>query len=140
MTRAMAVWLLAGAVVAVVAFLGGRALHTDGKGSATFDLSSAAYEATGSVAGLSKGGFSGFTEAGGDGRTVIAGRVVSVSSDSITLEGSGGERSTVRLSGAGPLRRLEPAGREALRPGVTVIVRREPAGDVAEAVLVVSEP
>ncbi|HLF75894.1 MAG TPA: hypothetical protein VJB57_00240 [Dehalococcoidia bacterium] len=138
MSRSLGAWLLAGASVALAAFLAGRALHPEAAVETSFDLSSAAYEAAESVAGLSKGGFSGFTEAGGDGRTVIAGRVVMVSADSITVEGTSGQRSTIRLPGQGPLRRLEPSMRESLRPGVTVLVRRQ--GEAAEAVLVVAEP
>jgi hypothetical protein len=140
MTRSFALWLGAAVVAILAAFFVGRALHPEKAEGPSFDLSAVAYESAGSVAGLSKGGFSGFTEAGGDGRTVIAGRVVAVSADSITLQGSGGQRSTLRLLGQAPLRRLEPSAREALRPGVTVIVRRQAAGDAAEAVLVVSEP
>jgi hypothetical protein len=90
------------------------------------------------IAGLSKAGFSGFTEGGAEGRTVISGRVISVTPDSITVEGQGGQRSTLRLSGQGQPRRLEAASKEAIRPGVTVIVRRDPGSDVAKAVLVIS--
>lgn len=138
MTRTQVAWLTATAALAVAAFLAGRALHPDANSVSAFDLDAEAYEASSAIAGLSKAGFSGFTEGGAEGRTVISGHVISVTPDSITLEGQGGQRSTLRLSGQGQPRRLEAASKEAIRPGVTVIVRRDPGSNVAKAVLVIS--
>jgi hypothetical protein len=139
-TRSAGLWLAAGLVVAVAAFFGGRALHGDGSSAGAFDFDAPAYGSVKSIAGLSRGGFSGFGDTPGlDGRTVIAGRIVSAAADSITVESSQGVRSTLRISSAAPLRRLDTSGREALRPGVTVVVRRSDSGEPA-AVLIVAEP
>ncbi len=132
------IWVATAGILVVAAFFVGRALHPEESTAAAFDLTADAYQASTSISGLSKAGFSGFTEGGSDGRTVIAGRVVSVTPDSITLEGQGGQRSTMRLSGQGSPTRLESSTRDALKPGVTVIVRREPGSDLATAVLIVS--
>jgi len=136
-TRTQVACLTATAALAVAAFFAGRGLHPGGSSVSPFDLDADAYEAPSAIAGLSKAGFSGFTEGGAEGRTVISGRVISVTPDSITVESHGG-RSTLRLSGQGQPRRLEAASKEAIRPGVTVIVRRDPGSDVAKAVLVIS--
>ena len=138
MTRTQVGWLTAAGILALAAFFMGRALHPGASSASAFDLDTGAYEASGAIAGLSKAGFSGFTEGGAEGRTVISGRVISVTPDSITVEGQGGQRSTLRLSGQGQPRRLEPAAKDAIRAGVTVIVRREAGSDVAKAVLVIS--
>jgi hypothetical protein len=138
MTRTQVAWLTAVAVLAVAAFFSGRALHPEASSASAFDLDADAYQASSAIAGLSKAGFSGFTEGGAEGRTVISGRVISVAPDSITVEGRGGERSTLRLSGQGQPRRLAAASKDAIRPGVTVIVKREPGSDIAKAVLVIS--
>jgi hypothetical protein len=125
-------------VLAAAAFLAGRALHPEAGAASAFDLDADAYEASSALAGLSKAGFSGFTESGAEGRTVISGRVINVTAESITVEGRGGQRSTLRLSGQGQPRRLEAASRDAIRAGVTVIVRRDPGSGVAKAVLVIA--
>jgi hypothetical protein len=137
MTRARVAWVAASIALALLAFFAGRALHGQDTQAASFDLSGPAFETSDAAVGLSKAGFSGFTEAG-DGRTVISGRIVSTTSDAITVESPSGQRSTLRLTGQAPLSRLEPSTRAALRPGVTVIVRRD--GGIGRAALVVAEP
>jgi hypothetical protein len=136
--RPFALWVAAGVVVAALAFFAGRSLHANGGATASFTLDAPAYTVPQSAAGYSKAGFSGFTETPAEGLTVLAGRVVTTTSDSITVESAGGQRSSIRLSGSGPMLRLEPDSRDSLRPGVTVIVRRE-ANDAA-AILSVSQP
>src|SRR5690349_5415164 len=117
--------LIAFAVAAVVfmalAFLAGRSLRSEAKAANAFELDAPAYEAAGaSVSGISKGGFSGFTETGAEGSTVVSGKVVDVTPDSITIEGQTGQRSTLKVSGSARMLRLESGSRDLLRPGVTV--------------------
>jgi hypothetical protein len=50
---------------------------------------------------------------------------------------TGGELLPIRLTGNGPLRRIEPGAVEALRPGMTVVVRPD-ADEAAAAVLVLA--
>lgn len=141
MSRTVGAWLVAALAVAVVGFFAGRGLHSDGEEVSAFDFDAPAYGATKSIAGVTHGGFTGFGETPGlEGRTVVAGRVVAASADSLTVESQQGVRSTLRLSGGASLRRIEAAGREALRPGVTVVVRREAGSDEVAALLIVAEP
>ena len=138
MSRNIAVWAGAGIALVLVAFFAGHQLRPEPATAKAFDQDGPAYEVAKEAAGVSKGGFSGFGESPGpDGRTVVAGRVVSVNGDTVTVDSPSGQKSTIRLTGNGPLRRLEASSREALRPGMSVLVRRD--GNQAEAVLVVSE-
>jgi hypothetical protein len=138
MTRTQIIWLGVAALIAVAGFFAGRSLHSQSTTASAFELNTDAYQASSTIAGLSKAGFSGFTEGGAEGRTVVAGRVVAVTSDSITLEGQGGQRSTLRLAGGGTPGRLEASTLESIRPGVTVLVRRTPGSDEAAAFLVIA--
>jgi hypothetical protein len=138
MTRTAYIWFAAALAVLALGFLAGRTLHSEGDSKAPL-ADGPAFEATATIAGLSKAGFSGFSESTA-GRTVLAGRIVAVEGDTITLEGTSGARSMLRLSGSGPLTRLEPSTLAALRPGVTVLLRRAQDGDAAAAALIVAEP
>ena len=138
MSRWQAGWAVAGVIVAALGFVAGRGMNSEDVVAPAFDLEASSYDAPASAAGLSKGGFSGFGESeGATGRTVVAGKVVAVTGDSLTIESPSGQRSMVRLTSSQTLRRLEPATREALRPGASVLIRRD--GDSAQAVLVVTE-
>jgi hypothetical protein len=134
----VAAWLGAALLAALAAFFAGRSLAGGGE-SPSIEVTGPAYQAGVTIAGLSKGGFSGFTESGGDARTVLSGRVVAVAGDSITLESQAGVRSTIRLTDAARVTRLEPASAGALRAGLSVMVRRGPEGEAA-AVLVLADP
>ena len=132
-----AVFVSAFLVVAVVAFFGGRTLRGSSSPTAAVDPSGEAFDTPAVVAGSSAGGFTGFgPEAGLGGRTVLAGRVASVNAGAIAVESADGVESTIRVSSESRIFRLEAAGREALRPGSTVIVRRAEDGAEAGAVLV----
>lgn len=138
--RNLVAWAIAAVAVAVLAFFAGRELRPERGEASAFDLEAPAYEVAKAAAGFSKAGFTGFGEApGAEGRTVVSGRIVAVGPDSITIESAGGQRSAVRLAGQASLRRVEAAGRDALRPGVTVLLRQTGGADAA-AVLIVAEP
>jgi hypothetical protein len=134
------VWLAVAAVLAAGAFFAGRELRGDAGASFDYELQAPPYEAAVSAIGLSKGGFSGF-EAGSnlDDETIISGRVVNAAGTSLTLESAAGITSTLRITGERPLRRIEPATVDALRPGTTIIARGDQAGAIA-AVLIVATP
>jgi hypothetical protein len=124
-------------VVAVAAFFAGRALHQPSTQPSTVtDLSGPAFQPSRAVAGLSKGGFSGFSESPApDGRTIIAGRVVEAGASGVTLESVDGVRSTLRLTTQDLLRRIEPTTAQALQPGAQVLVRIDAAGNAAAVLL-----
>jgi hypothetical protein len=91
------------------------------------------------AAGVSRAGFSGFGSISGlDGEATLTGRVRSVAADSISLETGDGRVTSLRLTGAGPLRRIEPASITSLQPGMTIVVRTD--GDDAVAVLILATP
>ena len=136
MRRGAAVVVLWAAMVVAIGFFVGRSLRPESGATYAFDAGAAAYQAPGTSAGRSQGGFTGFAE-GADGRTVISGRAVSITADSITLETAAGT-TTVRVSGASSVRRLEPSERAAIRTGAQLIVRRD--GNNASGVLVVAAP
>jgi hypothetical protein len=132
--------VLLGVVVAAAAFAGGRSLHSPSQASGRPAAEGVVFTPAKPIAGTSRGGFSGFGEVSGlEGKTVLAGRVVALNPGSITVETAAGVRTSVQLAGEGSLRRIESVGREALRPGATIVVRRGPGSEVA-AILVLAEP
>lgn len=134
-------WIGVAAVIAVAAFFTGRELRPDTGASFDYNLAAPPFVAASPAAGLSKGGFSGFGETLGlDGKTVLSGKVTSVTSESLTLETPAGSSSTIKVTGAGPLRRIEASSVAALRPGVTVVIRMVPGSKEGAAVLIVAEP
>jgi hypothetical protein len=134
-------WTALAIVVAVLAFVGGRELKPDEDPYYVFETDAAAYSDVGAIAAVSKGGFTGFGDLeGGDNRTVVAGRVVEVTPTSLVLESPNGSRTDLRLGPQPKLARLLPAGRDLLRPGAAVQVRKGDAADEAAAVLVVAQP
>jgi hypothetical protein len=134
-------WTAFAIVVAVLAFVGGRELKPDEDPYYIFETDAAAYSEVGTIAAVSKGGFTGFGDLeGGDDRTVVAGRVVEVTPTSLVLESQNGSRTTLRLGPQPKLARLLPAARDLLRPGATVQVRKGDTDDEAAAVLVLAQP
>ena len=134
--------IAAAALILVAGFFAGRALHSPSSETFAIDLSAPMYEAGVSDIAESKGGFTGFGETAGlSGRTVLSGRLIAVVGQNLTLEDASGTRHSMRLTTpVAAVNRIEPAGRDALRTGATVIVRHEPGSDTAEAVLVVESP
>lgn len=134
-------WLILAPAVASAAFLGGRELRPDAIATFDYDLEAPGYEAALPAAGLTNAGFSGFGAEGIlDGETLVGGRVTSVRADSLTIETESGQSIPIRITGAGPLRRIEAASLTALRPGMTVVARTGPNSDEAEALLIVATP
>ena len=133
-------WLALVPLVAVVAFFGAGALRGgDSVSSFDYESSAPAYGAAVPASGLSKAGFSGFGGISGlDGEATLTGRVRSVAADSISVETADGLMTSVRLPGAGPLRRIEPASITALQPGMIIVIRAD--GDDAAAVLILATP
>jgi len=140
--RRFAIWSVALVLVALLAFVLGRSLRPEASAAVSaFDVDAAPYAAVGTAAGLTMGGFSGFSERGGlDGRTTIAGRVLSIGADQVVIDTAAGP-SALRLSGDRPLRQVAASSAAAIRSGVTVAVRlSEPGGSEAAAILVLSGP
>jgi hypothetical protein len=136
-----ALWLIAAAALGGVAFLGGRALRPAAEAGYAFEQDTPSYEAADSMAGLSRGGFSGWSETGGlEGLTVVTGRVVEATATGVTVEAPWGTRTTIRLTGDRPIQGLRAADQAALRPGATVTLRTAPDGDLVEAVLILAPP
>jgi len=132
-------FLLAVAAVAALGFGAGWLAKGPGPAAFRFDASAAAYQAAGSPAGLSKGGFTGFAETGGlDGMTIVAGKVTSVAPGVLTLATASGE-SAVRLTGDDKVRVLAPFTASPAA-GVTAVVSLAPASDEARAVLLIIDP
>ena len=133
-------WLALVPVVAVIAFFGAGLLRgEDSVPSFDYESSAPAYGAGVPAPGLSKARFSGFGGVSGlDGEATLTGRVRSVAADSISVETSDGKVTSVRLTDAGPLRRIDAASITSLQPGMTVVVRTD--GDDAAAVLILATP
>jgi hypothetical protein len=140
--RAELAWLVGGLLLSVAGFLsGGRVLNSDVSTPAGSDLSSPAYAAGGASAGFSGGGFSGFDQSPAlPGRTLFAGRVRSFENDILTIETAEAGERTLSLGPAASVTRIEPAGRQELSPGSTVVVRLESDLQRAAAVLVLARP
>lgn len=138
--RGTGLLLLLAVAVAAAAFFAGRALRTP-DGVLLASPEAAAFQPAPAIAGLSHGGFSGFGEVPGlAGQTVLSGRVTAIAPGAITVETPAGTTSSITLTGTRSLRRIEAGGVEALRPGVTVVVRLGGDGRMAEALLVLAEP
>lgn len=134
--------VIVAAIAAVAAgFFAGRVLKPDPTPGYSFDLSSPVYEAALAQPGLTKGGFSGFGETAGlPGRTMLSGKVASVTAQEVVIEATDGTKSTLRLINPAAVSRIEAANRDALRPGATVILRQADASDEVDAVLVIASP
>jgi hypothetical protein len=139
-----AVWLFPFAVTAVAAFFGGRALHSldaaQRVGANAYDLSAPSYQPSGSIAGFTKGGFTGFSDVAGlEGQTVVAGRVTAVLGDSITIATPAGD-STIRITGDQRLRRIAPSSASQLSPGSIVVALKRPGTNETTALLLIADP
>jgi hypothetical protein len=134
-------WLALVPVIAIGAFFGGRALRPDAVASYGYDLDTPAYKAALATAATSKGGFSGFGAEGTiDGETLVSGRIAAINADTLTIETERGEAIPIRITGAGPLRRIEAASMSALRPGMTVVARTGSDGGEVAALLIIATP
>jgi hypothetical protein len=134
-------WSLAAVTVALASFFAGSALKPDEEPYYIFQTDAPAYAEPSGVAATSPGGFTGFGETdGSNSRVVLGGRVVEKDGDSITLEGTQGQRASLRFGESPRILRLDTGSASLLRPGVSVAVRLNEAGDTVEAVLVLSQP
>ena len=134
-------WALAAVIIAAVSYYAGTALRPAEEPYYIFDTDAPAYNDPTGVAATSRGGFTGFGESDGSrSRVVIGGRVIEKTGDSITLEGSLGQRTSIRFGESPRVVRLDGGSADLLRPGVSVAVRLNEAGDTVEAVLVLSQP
>jgi hypothetical protein len=138
----LAAWAIVAVLVGIGGFFAGGAIHGDEEPPFVFDTNAPAFDADfHALAVTSPGGFTGFEDllAGGS-RTVLGGRIVEISSTEMTLEGSTGAQTTLRLDGEPAIGLIESGGRELLLPGATVLVRLDETEQMAAAVLVVTEP
>lgn len=135
MSRSTFAWLLGAAVVAVFAFVGGRALGGHGETPSAFDLSGPAYREADLPVAYTPGRFTGFGEAGLDGRVTLSGRIRSFEAGTLTLETATGAQN-LRLTGDRVVRSFaRSAAAEALRPGNSVVVLLRNDSRTAESVL-----
>jgi hypothetical protein len=134
MKRDLVIWLAAAALIAVGGFFVGRALKGDAEAGHQFEVDSPSYSSADLPQGQSHAGFTGFDEQGGpNGSILIAGRVASVSPNSITLSTSAGDN-VIRLTGDQKLRILQPH-QGPIPLGVTVLAIKDPGSDEATALL-----
>ncbi len=139
MIRLVVPWLVVAAVVIVGGFFAGRAFRGEGEPGLRFELNAPAYSPAPAIEGVSRAGFSGFGAAGAaEGAVVVAGRVTTVTSDSLTIRAPSGD-TVVRVGSDQRLRRLEESNLDSLQPGDRVVVRLA-AGEDAAAVLVLAAP
>jgi hypothetical protein len=134
-------WALAAVIIAAASYFAGSALKPGEAPYYVFDTDAPAYGAPAAIAATSPGGFTGFGESDGSrSRVVISGRVTDLTETGLTLESSLGQRTTLTLGQSPRIYRLEPADAGLLRPGVSVAVRLNEAGDTVEGVLILSQP
>jgi hypothetical protein len=134
-------WVAAAVLTGAMAFLVGSALKPGAEPTYLFDTQAPAYGEPSSIAATSPGGFTGFGETAGSGdRVVVSGRVTDLTDSSITLEGSLGQTTLLTFRDSPRVYSLEAATSDLLRPGVTVALRLNEAGDAVEGVLVLSQP
>jgi hypothetical protein len=134
-------WVFAAVLLAAASYYVGTTLKPGQKPYYIFDTQAPAYGEPSSIAATSPGGFTGFGETdGSDSRVVVSGRVVEMTEDSLTLEGTFGQRTSLRFGDSPRISRLDEANADILRPGVMVSVRLNDAGDTVESVLVLSQP
>lgn len=129
-------WVAIAVLVGAIAFVGGRSLRPQEPGDFAFDYGAASYDAPASAAGVSLGGFSGFgATADQNGYVVVSGKAVEVSPAALVLETAWGARTTVRLTSAPNLQRIDAAAAGDFKAGDKVLVRVAADGETAEAVL-----
>ena len=134
-------WVAAAVLTGAIAYLAGSALKPGAETTYLFDTQAPAYGDPSAIAATSPGGFTGFGEtAGSVDRVVVSGRVTEFTDSSITLEGALGQTTLLTFGDSPRVYRLEAATNELLRPGVTIALRLNEAGDTVEGVLVLSQP
>lgn len=139
MSRTFALWLALAVLAGAGGVFLGRAIKGAGEPAFAFDTEAPAYSAADLPLGRSRAGFTGFAETGGlDGRTIVAGKVSSVTAESITLETSAGA-TTIRVTGEQKLRALVPY-QVAIAPGTTVVIIKAAGSDEASSVLALLDP
>ena len=134
-------WMLAAVAIAAASYFAGSSLRPDEEPHYVFDIEAPAYGEPSDIAATSPGGFTGYGETdGSSSRVVVGGRVVEMTEGSMTLEGTLGQQTSLEFGESPPILRLASGSAEMLRPGVSVAVRLNAAGDAIESVLVLSEP
>jgi hypothetical protein len=136
------VWVASAIGIAVAAFFAGRQLKPEEAPHYILDVSAPAYGASlESMAAKSPGGFTGFGDIVPDGsRTVLAGRIVELTDQGMTLETPAGAQTNMRLGPEPKLTKLESGGRDLLQPGASVLVKIGDTEGEAAAVLVLAPP
>ena len=134
-------WALAAIVIAASSYYAGTTLKPGEEPYYIFDTQAPAYGEPSALAATSPGGFTGFGETDGSAsRVVISGRVIELTDASITLEGTLGQRTALSFGESPRIMRLGNGSVDLLRPGFTVAVRLNEAGDTVEGLLVLSQP
>jgi hypothetical protein len=134
-------WMAAAVLIGVGAFLTGGSLKPAEDPYYIFETDAAAHDDAVAVAAKSPGGFTGFGEVDGSAsRTVIGGRVIEITAESVTLESTNGQVTTLRFGESPNVTRLVASNRDVLQTGSTVAVRLSQDKSTAEAVLVLSQP
>src|SRR5690606_31820786 len=106
-----------------------------------FQTDAPAYQPPSAIAATTPGGFTGFGETDGSAsRVVVSGRVVEITETGLTLEGVQGQRTVITFAESPRIFRVAPPGANELKPGATVAVRLNEAGDTVEGLLVLSQP
>jgi hypothetical protein len=136
------IWVAAAVGIAIGAFFLGGALKPEEDPHYILDVAAPAYGGDlAAIAAKSPGGFTGFGDLVPDGtRTVLAGRIIEVTEDAMTLETPEGAQTHMQLGPDSKLERLESGARDLLQPGASVLVKYGDSKDQAAAVLVISPP
>jgi hypothetical protein len=130
---------VAAIVFGAIAFVIGRSFSSAGETAFAFDFEAPAYLPADSTAGRTKGGFTGLDEAeASDGRAVLSGKIVEISEETATVETSWGERARFRLVPPSVFKRVNAAGRDALKDGAQILVRFEPGSQNVKSILIVA--
>ena len=135
----MFIWLLLAVPLVVGGFLTGRSLQPGAEAVVSgYDKLAPTYVAAEPIAAVSPGGFSGFDLPDFEGQTVLAGAVIAVDGRSVTLRTTFGSESTLRVSSASSLSRIEAGALADVGPGTTVVARLAADGETVEALLIIT--
>ncbi len=129
-----AAWIVVAGALVVVCFFAGRALHPKPAAGYAFDQNAAAYNASLPAAGLSRGGFSGF-DTTKTGYVLFSGRVMSVSTDTLTIQSSTGAQKTFQITADTRIARLEAIDEPLLNAGDYIVMRLNADGNVTDMLL-----